>query len=533
MHETWSLDVRNALADVIGPRGIPRDLLAGLAGEARAAHAALDERRRKGEIGFSDLPADRRPADAILEFVRTLDRSITDVLVLGIGGSALGPRALYRALLHRWNDLLPPKRRPGRRLLFLENADPATVAATLDVVDLKRTLAVVITKSGGTAETLAQWLVVWERMAKAVGSKQVASRFVFVTDPAKGVLRLAANEKWVRTFEVPPNVGGRFSIFSPVGLLPAALAGIDIHRLLDGAAAAVAASRRPELFANPAWLFAALHVAALHAGRPIHVLMPYADRLRDSAEWFRQLWAESLGKRVDRTGAVVEIGPTPVAALGAVDQHSQVQLYIEGPHDKLITFLAVRDAGPDVPIPRLFGGHAETAYLGGASIGGLLDAERRATAAALARAGRPNLTIELSAVTPAAVGALFQVFEEATALAGGMLGVDPFDQPGVEEGKKLTFGLMGRPGFEERRAALEQWEKKETGTTRVELDLPRPSLPAADRAGSSAGADRRVRVNLLHRAAAPQRRLRDAKRPKAKGTANKGKARGKSKGGKR
>ena len=336
MDESWNLDVRNALAEAIGPRGISAASLRALAPEAEAAQQHLDERRRAGEIGFSTLPFDPAPVDAVLDYVAGLDRRITDVLVAGIGGSSLGPRALYSALLHRWNELLPASRRPGRRLWFLENADPVSVSATLDVVDLRRAVVVVITKSGGTAETLAQWLVAWERMAKAVGARQVASRFVFVTDPAKGVLRKVAAEHGVRAFAVPPDIGGRFSIFSPVGLLPAALAGIDIRGLMAGAAAAATACRRPGFSQNPARMFAALHVAALRAGRPIHVLMPYADRLRDYADWFRQLWAESLGKRVDRSGAVVEVGPTPVAAVGAVDQHSQVQLFAEGPHDKLI-----------------------------------------------------------------------------------------------------------------------------------------------------------------------------------------------------
>jgi glucose-6-phosphate isomerase len=474
MEDRWVVDVRNALAEVIGERGIPRAVLEGLAGDARAAQAELDGRREQGEIGFADLPFDRGPAEAAAAFARDLDPALADVLVLGIGGSSLGPRALYRALCHPQHPLLPPERRGGRRLFFLENADPSTIRATLDVVDPARALALVVTKSGGTAETLAQWLVVWEAVANAVGEDRARERFVFVTDPQRGVLRRAARARDVRTFEVPPNVGGRFSVLTPVGLLPAALAGIDVLRLLDGAASAARAGRRTELFANPAHLFAAVHVAALRAGRPLHVLMPYCDRLRDLADWFRQLWAESLGKRVDRRGSVVEVGPTPIAALGAVDQHSQVQLYVEGPHDKLVTFVAVRDPGGDVPIPRRFAEEEETGYLGGATIGGLLDAERRATAAALARAGRPNLTIELSAVTPATVGALLQVLEQATAVAGTMLGIDPFDQPGVEEGKKLAFGLLGRAGFEERRRTLEEWERRGAGDARVEFTIPAP-----------------------------------------------------------
>ena len=209
----------------------------------------------------------------------------------------------------------------------------------------------VVSKSGGTAETLAQYLVVRHWLDEALGS--AASRhLVFTTDPDKGALREIATREGIATLEVPPDVGGRFSVLSPVGLLPAALVGIDIEALLEGAARAVARAESDDLLDNPAALFAALHwTADTQAGARLHVLMPYTDRLRDFAEWFRQLWAESLGKRVDREGRVVHTGPTPIASVGATDQHCQVQLFMEGPFDKVVTFVTVADPGEDVTIP--------------------------------------------------------------------------------------------------------------------------------------------------------------------------------------
>jgi glucose-6-phosphate isomerase len=200
---------------------------------------------------------------------------------------------------------------------------------------------------------------------------------------------------------------------------------------------------------NPAGLFAALQwLADREAGAPIHVMMPYSDRLYAMADWYRQLWAESLGKQRSLAGADVFVGPTPVRALGATDQHSQVQLYIEGPYDKTVTFLAVGERDRDVAIPRFYEDIEALGYLGGQTLGDLLDAERRATAAALAERGRMNMTVTLPRVDESALGELFMMLEIATVHAGALYDVDPLDQPGVELGKQLTYGLMGRPGAE-------------------------------------------------------------------------------------
>jgi glucose-6-phosphate isomerase len=273
--------------------------------------------------------------------------------------------------------------------------------------------------------------------------------FLFTTDPSGVVLRAIANEEGIPTLPIPPNVGGRFSVLSAVGLLPAAMAGVDVEGLLAGAREMDERCRTTVLADNPAALFAALqYLAHTGKGAGIHVMMPYSDRLYGVADWFRQLWAESLGKRHDTSGNDVFRGPTPVKALGATDQHSQAQLYVEGPFDKTVTLLALEETPIDVPIPSSYADVDALAYLGGQSLGRLLDAERRGTTGALTRNGRMNMTLSLPALDANAVGQLFMMLQIATVYAGAFYGVDPLDQPGVELGKQLTYALMGRPGFE-------------------------------------------------------------------------------------
>jgi glucose-6-phosphate isomerase len=442
-----SLAWERMFAPALGGRGLPDHALAGLAGRFAEVHRDTGRRREQGELGFYELPYEKDVVAAIQAFA---DASFFEnVVVLGIGGSALGTSALRQALLHPfWNELDAAARSELPRLYVLDNVDPTTIAPLLERLDLARTLFNVVSKSGTTAETAAQFLIVHDLLARAFPDGGHARHLVFTTDPEKGTLRRIAEQERIAALPIPPNVGGRFSVLSAVGLLPAALVGIDIEELLAGARDMVARCAAETLADNPAGVFAALqYLADTEQSAPIHVMMAYSDRLYGVSDWFRQLWAESLGKRVDRSGREVHAGPTPVKALGATDQHSQVQLYMEGPFDKTVTLLGVRSFGEDLGIPAAYPDDDALAYLGGHTLGALLQAERRATAAALARAGRMNMTVELEAVTPRALGALLMLLQIATVYAGGFYGVDPLDQPGVELGKRLTYGLMGRPGF--------------------------------------------------------------------------------------
>jgi glucose-6-phosphate isomerase len=373
--------------------------------------------------------------------------------VLGIGGSALGPVALRSALRPSgWNSLGDAARGGFPRLHVLDNVDPVTIDALLGRLDLGRALFVVTSKSGGTAETMSQFLVVHERLAAAVGDAW-RDHVVFVTDPAKGALRPLAERERVAALDIPANVGGRFSVLTPVGTLPAALIGVDVAALLRGAGDMARLCATDDPARNPAAAYAALQfLADTRLGKPMHVFMPYSDELRDFAAWFVQLWAESLGKiRPDGRS----VGPTPIAALGATDQHSQVQLFMEGPADKTVTFLAVRERGVDVRIPAAFGDVAELAYLGGHSLGELIDVEQRATAGALAARGRPNMTLTVDRVDAWHVGALIMFLELATAYAGHLYGVDAFNQPGVELGKQFAYAMLGRADAAKARA---EWD---------------------------------------------------------------------------
>jgi glucose-6-phosphate isomerase len=432
-----------------GRRGITRPQLTELARQFRGVHAEVMARRKAGEYGFLSLGNQASLVREIRTWADAQQGRFDDLLVLGIGGSALGTRTLLSALAEpAWNELTPEQRGFRPRLTILENVDPRTVAAALRRMNPARTLVNVVSKSGGTAETAAQYLVVRDWLNRAVGTAAAPHHLVFTTDPEKGALRQLARTESITAFPIPSDVGGRFSVLTSVGLVPAALVGIDIAGLIAGAASAVAQAESDDLLTNPAGCYAALlHAADVEHGAHIHVLMPYVDRLRDLGAWFVQLWAESLGKRESRGGQVVHRGPTPLAAVGATDQHSQVQLFMEGPFNKVVTFVMPDDLGDDVTIPTLDGLTSDFDYLPGHTLGELLLAECEATSAALAHQGRMNAMLRLPDVSAESVGALLMFLQIATGYAGVWYGVNPFDQPGVELGKTLTFAAMGRPGY--------------------------------------------------------------------------------------
>lgn len=437
---------------MISPGGIDQKTWASAAPRFPDAYRGFEELRKSNVVGFVDLPANRELLDQASRFAAAARGKYDDVVILGIGGSALGPIALRTALRPSGWNMLDDRARGGYpRLHVLDNVDPETIAALLDRLALERTLFIVTSKSGGTAETMAQFLIVHDRIVSA--KLDVRKQMVFVTDPKQGALRPLAERLGLPALDIPPSIGGRFSVLTPVGTLPAALIGIDVNALLAGAGDMAKRCASAELTTNPAGIYAMLQwLADTQARKSIAVFMPYSDALRDFAAWFVQLWAESLGKkRPDGTS----VGSTPIAALGATDQHAQVQLFMEGPANKTVTFVAVGQRSTDVKIPPGFADVKELGYLTGHSLGELIDIEQRATAGALARRGRPNMTIKLDRVDPAHVGELMMFLEIATAYAGQLYEIDAFNQPGVELGKQFAYALLGRPGAD---AAKKEWD---------------------------------------------------------------------------
>jgi len=443
---TIQLDVTGMMRSAV-PTGATPEALAALAPRLAAAHEGLLADAARGVLGFRELEAQAAERARVLAWAAAQRGSCDDVVVLGIGGSALGAVALRTALLPRDWNLRSPAQRGGRpRLHVLDNVDPRSVRGLLELVDPTRTRFLVISKSGSTAETMSQYLLVRERLRAA--GRSPAEGLAYVTDPVKGVLRRLAAADGVPTFDVPANVGGRFSVLSPVGMLPAALLGMDVDAMVAGAIAMRDRCASGVLQQNPALAFAGLQWRAhAEAGQGMQVLMPYSDAFRDLAPWFVQLWAESLGKV---TPAGAHVGPTPIVAVGATDQHAQVQLFMEGPVDKTVTFIDVEEMdGGDLTIPSVGAdGPAELAYLGGHGFGKLLRAECRATAGALTKSGRPTMTIRVTRADAWHLGGLFMLFELATIYGGQLYGVDPLDQPGVELGKQLTYYQFGHPDWQ-------------------------------------------------------------------------------------
>lgn len=422
-----SFDFNNMMASRIGAcHGIREEEIEELIPRINSALDTVLQRK----WAFMNLPYDT----GLVDRIKGMRIECDNFVVIGIGGSSLGNRALHNALNHPFHT------KP--RIFILENVDPTTINGLMDVIDFKRTIFNVITKSGTTVETMANFMVLKAKI-------QDKAQIIITTDPTEGELRKIANDEGYTTLDIPSEVGGRFSVFSSVGLLSAAVSGIDIRELLEGARFMDGMSKNKDIWKNPACMSAVLQYIFYKRGRNISVFMPYSDRLRDLAEWFCQLWAESLGK-------CENVGSAPVRTLGVIDQHSQLQLYMEGPQDKVITFVRIKDFGTTIEIPRDFHKYLGISYLGGHTINELILAEQLATEIALTKNKRPNCTITLENISPFTIGALMYMLEIQTAFIGELFGIDAFDQPGVEEGKKITNALLGRPGYEKKRKEIEE-----------------------------------------------------------------------------
>lgn len=440
------VDVNGVMAEVLGEGGFQQQELASLASRVATRAAQMRAQRKKGELPFMDLPHAADAVRPIRHLAEELRQEADTMVVLGIGGSALGTRAVFNAV-------------PGdRRVIVADNIDPWSFGRALDGVDLERTVFNVISKSGETAETMAQFLVVRDLLLKTFGAVQYGRHVVVTTDAERGHLRQIVSDEGFRAVTVPDGIGGRFSVLSAVGLLPAAFGGLAVETLLAGAAWMDERVSNPEMWRNPAYMLAAvLSHAWMQRGKTAVVFMPYSDRLVQLGAWFVQLWAESLGKREALDGREVNTGQTPILAVGATDQHAQMQLFAEGPDDKIYVLVRVENHVREIVIPPSYTDLDGVSYLGEKTLGTLLNMEEQASEVALAKRGRMVIRLTVPHVDLFTLGQLFYLWEVAVAVVGGLADVNAFDQPGVEEGKHLTYGLAGRQGFADKKQEVDAW----------------------------------------------------------------------------
>ncbi len=446
-----NLHYKNVMADVLGPEhGITPEQLNKFAEQTTNLIKQLNEQRKNGKTAYRDLPYKTDISRNVKELTKEMTGRCENLVVLGIGGSALGNIALQTSL-NPYMYNLDQRQRTGPRLFVFDNVDPIQLVSFLDWLGdkLDKTVFNVISKSGRTSETAAQFMIIRQLLLDKLGPEGLRNQVVATTDAKKGTLRTIADEANLRCLEVPDGVGGRFSVLSAVGLFSAAMCGVDIDSLLEGARDMDERVKTEDFYKNPAAVNAAINYHYYNCGKKISVMMPYSYALKDLSDWYRQLWAESLGKANALDGSQVFVGPTPVKALGVTDQHSQVQLYREGPNDKLFTFLEVRNFDKDITIGPVPECAPELGFLAGKKLSELLNNEKKATEYALIESRRPCLTILFDKVNAYTVGQFIYLFEVTTSLAGMLFNINPYDQPAVELGKEATFALMGKDGNED------------------------------------------------------------------------------------
>lgn len=412
----------------IGDQGTTLEEMQKLLPKLQEATKRITLLRETGEQYFFEAPFERDTLKHLQGLANQTIKKFTQLLVIGTGGSSLGGNALIQSLA---DELLTQKKK-ALKVSFLSNPDPEIIAPWLNpTIDWKHTAINVISKSGTTTEVMAIFLTVRKALIKSVGEKAQAIHVFVTTEINQNPLHKLALENGYTCIEHQTTVGGRFSVLSSVGLFPALCAGIDAEKLLKGAQW-IEETHRKKGSLHPVALFVAHHYLAYQKKKSIHVLMPYAQRLSLFGQWYRQLWAESLGKISGTTFC----GPTPVVSIGTVDQHSQIQLYHQGPDDKIITFIEVEKTRQDVSVPKIDKHLTHFSYLSGVSLTHLMRASCQGTANALAKDKRAHDVLKIPSISPESIGALIQFYEIAVVYFAFLLNVDPFNQPGVEEGKK-------------------------------------------------------------------------------------------------
>lgn len=424
-------DYLNMMWPRVGKEGVSNEELHALVGKLEHARSALLSARKTGELGFFDVPAARPSHRKMRSLLNGLDKEVHTLVSIGIGGSALGAQALLKAL----KGIEKSRARTFKVVFAGDATDPQALHDVIESVDWNSACLNIISKSGGTLEPMSTFVLLRDRLYKAVGKKKGAKRIICTTDAEKGTLLDIAHREGYETLPVPDNVGGRFSVLTEVGMLAAMAAGVNVVDLWDGAKEENDRFWKKQPMQNVPMLYAGLQYLLYRKGKPLSVMMPYAERLSLIGSWYRQLWAESLGKKVDRKGRVVSVGPTPIAATGPADQHSQIQLYNEGPNDKIITFIEIDRFENDYRLGDPYPDIENVNYFAGSKFAEIVHYERQGTAEALTQNARPNGTLALPNLRAESLGCYLQAMMCATAVMGELFDINAFDQPGVEDGK--------------------------------------------------------------------------------------------------
>jgi len=433
------IDTGNFYGHQVGPEGVtPSELdslqpeLVRVCDRVRAGSAA----GLNAEFAALNLPDAMQAELAEIDRLAVRLRNYRDLIVIGIGGSSLGTKAICQAVA-------ADNATGITHTHFVENVDPDSLTALLAQLEASTTAVLCISKSGGTIETVAQYLVLRDWLTQRLGTKTARHHQYVITDPHHGWLRDLAIQEDLASLSVPPQVGGRYSVLSPVGLLPLAVLGINIEALLHGARENALRNVQPSVSENKALEIAALcYLLDTRHAKHISVMMPYINRLQLFVDWYRQLWAESLGKWDRSVPGSRPAGSLPVRAMGAIDQHSQLQMYLESRHDKFFTFIELAAWHQDLPIPLQDFDVQHFPYLRGQTLAGVIQAEFQATRQVITDAGHPNMTIRIPAMNANVLGQLIDLYQRVTVYTGLLYGINPLDQPSVETGKRLAIQML-------------------------------------------------------------------------------------------
>jgi len=449
-------DFNNIIEDQIGDHGIPFSRI-------KASEKLLGIIKKKI---YKKIDSDYYPLKLpfnieqdiknILKAAKKIQENYENFIVVGMGGSSLGNELLHYVLNGIYYN--EQKQRNYPRIFFIENIDPDSISQLFDIIDIRKTIFNITTKSGTTSETILNMLLIIEKLKKE--GLELSKHLIFTTDPEKGFLRTISSDFSIETFPINPHLGGRYSVLSHVGLLSAAVEGVNIESLISGAIKESERIKNSEPLETPSFLLALIqYILYKEKGININALFTYSDRLHYIGKWYNQLMAESLGKKILKEGKEIFTGITPLCLKGTTDQHSMLQLLLEGPFDKLVIFITPREYKEDFKISTNLFSDERITYLKDKEFSTLIKTEYLATRVALKKNRRPNVSIELSSINEYEIGRLIYLFEFEIIALGEMFHINPINQPAVEMGKKYTYGIMGRNGFEKERAEFKKLAK--------------------------------------------------------------------------